>query len=104
MAVFLTRNSRLKYATLVVESNGTEDIEWFDLPRLPRAVPAASDTIYTVTASDSIDGLASDVYGDSILWDLIADINMMWELPQELVPNTIIRIPSKNRALGNLRG
>jgi nucleoid-associated protein YgaU len=89
---------------LIVGSNGTKDIEWFDLPRAPEVTPDATDTIYTVTSSDTIDGLADTLYGDPRLWDVIADVNLMRELPQEMTPNTIIRLPSRIRVTRDIRG
>lgn len=99
----LERHSRLRYSELYVASNGTENIEWFDLPRLPRNVPDATDMVYTVDSGDRIDSLAFKRFGDPILWDVIADINHLRELPQELVPNSLIRLPSRTRVLTELR-
>lgn len=99
----LDRNSRLRYSTLYEASNGTRDIQWFDMPKLPRNVPAATDKVYAIDAGDRIDGIAFREYGDPILWDVIADINNLRELPQELVPNSVVRLPSRTRVMTDLR-
>lgn len=104
MPIELQRYSRLRYATVYVASNGVRDIEWFDLPKLPRNVPAATDKVYAVDASDRIDSLAYRSYGDPIMWDVIAEINNLRELPQDLVPNSLIRLPSRTRVLTDIRG
>jgi nucleoid-associated protein YgaU len=95
--------SRLIDADLVIADNGTEDIEFWDLPMPKRFETAVDDTIYTVDNLDTIDTLAFRVYGDARPWDVIADANGFFILPLELKPGDQIRVPSLIRFLRQIR-
>lgn len=90
MAVTIPRNSRLQFVDLL----SVDDYEFWDLADLPEIPLQDGDFQYTVTSTDRIDTLANRFYGDPVLWWVIAVANGMELLPDDLVPDTVIRIPS----------
>ncbi len=103
IGVAVNEFSRLNYSTLLIASNGTDDIVFWDLPRPTAAEPAESDVIIPVEKLKRIDTLANEVYGDPTLWDVIAEANEMADLPTDMVPGEQIRIPAQSRVVTELR-
>lgn len=104
MSVVISENSRLNDAEWVVASNGTENIEFWDLPMAAQIKPADDDLLYRVDKTDRKDNIAWNQYRDPRLWDVIADINGMSLLPVDLKPGDLIRLPSYNRVVVSIRG
>lgn len=99
MAVDIYNLSRLVHADLVT----VDGVEFWDLPRLPGIPNATDDLLYEVTDSDRPDLLAQKRYGDSRLWDILAQVND-WNLPiLDLKSGDIIRMPSAARVTTKLR-
>ena len=48
---------------------------------------------YTVSAGETLESIASKIYGDPTQFWRIADINPQIKFPIDLVPGTVIRIP-----------
>jgi nucleoid-associated protein YgaU len=89
----ITTDSRYRTATLqtVTGSDGTTRQE-MRVP-FPRS-RVFSFTYYRIKASDRVDVLAHQNYGNGRLWWMIADANpeiLDWT---DLVPGTIIRVPN----------
>jgi len=103
MSVNVPVTSRLANTAWTKESNGTEDIEFWDLPIQEQIRTDPTDTILPVDKSWRIDGLASDFYGDPSLWDVIAETNGFRILPQDMKTGEKIRIPTYQRVLGEIR-
>jgi len=97
-------NSRLSKAELVRESDGTDQIEFWTLPTDIDVIPAADDELVQFDASVRIDAMAHFDLGDVILWDVIAALNGLRELPQDLKVGDVIRIPSQFRVTTEIRG
>lgn len=103
MPVQIDAYSRLNYSQLMKGSNGTREVEWWDLPFIRRIKPAPDDIIYTVTTHDRIDKLAYKYLGSPIFWDVIAETNGMRLLPMALRFGDKIRIPSQVRTVTSIR-
>lgn len=95
--------SRLRKTAWVVENNGTEDVEFWDLPVQPKIKPDPTDTIVAVDKSWRIDQIASDLYRDASLWDVIAETNGFRLLPQDMHVGEKIRLPTYQRVLSKIR-
>lgn len=52
---------------------------------------------HVVVEGDRLDLIAHSVYGDPALWHVIADANPELEVPEPLVPGTVLRIPGALR-------
>jgi nucleoid-associated protein YgaU len=48
---------------------------------------------YSVKIEDTLEGLATQIYGDPSLWWRIADLNPQIKFPLDLEPGMVIRIP-----------
>jgi nucleoid-associated protein YgaU len=48
---------------------------------------------YSVKVEDTLEGLATQIYGDPSLWWRIADLNPQIRFPLDLKPGMVIRIP-----------
>lgn len=48
---------------------------------------------YTVRSGETLESIASKIYGDPTQFWRIADINPQIKFPIDLVPGTVIRIP-----------
>ena len=48
---------------------------------------------YTVKINDTVESLASELFGDASLWWRIADVNPQIKFPLDLEPGMVIRIP-----------
>lgn len=103
MAIEIDTYSRLNYATLVKGSNGTKEVEWWDLPFIRRIGPAPDDTLLRVTSDARIDRLSYKNLGSPILWDVIAELNGFRLLPMALRFGDMIRIPSQIRTVTSIR-
>ena len=105
MPVITDRASRLSKVNTIILNNGTENIEFWDLPNNldVQVLPDGSDGITTFNANERIDTVAYNILGDVILWDVIAALNGLRELPQDLKPGDRIRIPSRLRVDSKIR-
>lgn len=95
MAIRVRPTSRLNFARLV--TLGTSNIECWEMPEYPVINEGQDDVIYQVQQEDRIDLLAERFYGNPELWWVIAIVNGMALLPNDLRPSSTIRIPSNNR-------
>ena len=98
MSVNVRTTSRLRYARL----SEIECVECWELPEYPEVEPSETDSLYTVARHDRIDLIASRFYGAADLWWVIALVNEMRLLPDDLVPNTNIRVPSPARVYNEI--
>ena len=48
---------------------------------------------YSVKIEDTLEGLATQIYGDPSLWWRITDLNPQIRFPLDLQPGMVIRIP-----------
>jgi len=103
VAVDVTEFSRLNYSTLLIASNGQDDIVFWDLPRPPEAEVAPSDQIVPIEKNKRIDTVANKYYGDPTMWDVIAEANELSDLPTQMIPGERIRVPSQARVVTELR-
>lgn len=91
MAVTITKNSRLRFASLLT----VDGYEFWDMLVLD-AIPVREDEIqYTVQQIDRVDTLAYKFYGDPVLWWVLAVANGLEILPTDLKVGSTIRVPSK---------
>jgi len=89
-SVKVRQRSRLRFYDFV-ELDEYEFWNNSDLPDIPIQI---DDELYQVKATDRIDLLAFDRYGDAVLWWVIAKANDI-DLPQtQLNEGDVIRIPS----------
>jgi len=102
-SVNITETSRLKNATLVEASNGSQNVVFWDLPVLPNVVPLSTDQIIDVPNNKRLDQISTDKYGTPHYWDLIAQANFFSLIPGDPRPGTKIRIPSLTRIVTTLR-
>lgn len=98
MAVTISTQSRLRFKELL-EVKG---VQFWELDELPTVPVSSSDLYYRVKQDDRIDLLATAFYSDPNLWWVIALANDLDLLPTNLIPNSIIRIPSPSYVLQNL--
>ncbi len=92
--VNLRSTSWLQFARLL----NIEGVVCWEATEFPVIEEADDDRIHTVGRMDRIDILA-DVYLESPLdWWMIATLNNLNLLPNDLYTNQTIRIPSQNRA------
>jgi len=103
MTIEIDPYSRLNFAQLMTGSDGTREVEWWDLPVIRKISPADSDTTLRVENHVRIDRLANDYLNSSILWDVIAEINGFRLLPMALRFGDMIRIPSQIRTMVSIR-
>lgn len=103
MPVTVYELSRLAKTDWVVASDGSQDVEFWDLPMHTQTKPAQDDLLYQVDKRDRIDQVAFNRYNDSRLWDVIADINGFATPPIDFVPGDTIRLPSYNRVILEIR-
>jgi len=92
MPVDLKPNSRMLDTALLVEG-GTE---YFDIWE-PIVFPVSEDdTVYKVTQTDlgRLDVIAYRYYNDPNLWWVIAHVNKIEDIFEEILPGTKLRIPS----------
>jgi len=93
MTVNRKASSRLRYSKL-----GTLDgVEHWELPEYPEILPASDDTIHEVKRTDRIDRISTLYYGSPDLWWIIAILNDMRLLPNDLAARAEIRIASPRR-------
>jgi len=102
-SITIPETSRLKNAELVVESNGSKDILFWDLPILPLVVPDPTDRIINTPNAVRLDQVSSDNYDTPHYWDLIAQANFFSLIPGDAKPGTKIRLPSLTRITTTLR-
>ena len=103
MPVTINELSRLRKANWVSLSNGSSNIEFWDLPMSKQTKPAQDDILYQIDLNDRIDNVSFRRYGDSMLWDVIADINNISIPPLDFKPGDAIRLPSFNRVVVEIR-
>lgn len=103
MSVTIYELSRLRKTDWVIESDGSKDVEFWDLPMNSQTKPARDDLLYQVDQRDRIDTVAFNRYGDARLWDVIADINEFSVPPIDFVPGDTIRLPSYQRVILEIR-
>lgn len=90
MATIVKKHSRLRF-TQILTIDGVEFWDMLDLP----VIPVQPDDIqYQVQTQDRIDTLAFKFYGDSVLWWVIAYVNGMELVPNDLNVGDNLRIPS----------
>ena len=80
---------RYKNALEVTENDGT----WFAADAIFDTTVRADDLFWTVRERDRLDTIAYRVYGDPLLWWVIAEYNKkFWIL--DLSVNEVLRLPS----------
>jgi hypothetical protein len=90
MAVSVNKHSRLRF-TQILTIDGVEFWDMLDLP----VIPIQPDDIqYQVQTQDRIDSLAFKFYGDPVLWWVIAYVNKLELVPNDLNVGAELRIPS----------
>jgi hypothetical protein len=99
------RNSRLSRVELITLNNGTEEIEFWELPdnTVVEVSAAGSDSIKTFNANERVDTVSHNALGDVVAWDVIAGLNELRELPQDLKPGDRIRVPTRPRLASEIR-
>jgi hypothetical protein len=90
MTVSVKNNSRLAFGELL-ELDGYEFWNLLELPVIPSQ---PDDTTYQIKTGDRIDLLAFTIYGNSILWWVLAVANGMEFLPTDFNVGRVIRVPS----------
>lgn len=90
MAIPVPKNSRLRFADLIV----VDGVEHWDLLQLADIPTQRDDLKYLVKTADRIDLLARRFYGDAVLWWVIALANGMEIVPTALNDGQVLRIPS----------
>jgi nucleoid-associated protein YgaU len=90
MTVRIKNNSRLFFSELFV----TAGVEYWGLPEYPDVEARDDDILHEVVEHDRIDKLASDYYGDPVLWWVIARANGLKLIPADLKVGSELRIPS----------
>jgi nucleoid-associated protein YgaU len=91
MSVRIPSGSRLKYSTLQV----ADGVEFWDIADYPTIPTSSLDTVYTVTATDRLDTLAYQFYGDPTLGWIIAVANNLDLMPTDLSPGMTLVIPAQ---------
>jgi hypothetical protein len=96
--ITLKKNSRLRFAQLLL----LDGVTFWNLLDMP-AMPTQPDDIqYQVLATDRIDTIANQFYGDPVLWWVIAAANNIEIVPTQLNAGQTLRIPSPRFVLGAL--
>ena len=90
MSVSLKKRSRLRFASLL----SADGYEFWDMLEFPTFPERPDDTVYRVRGGDRMDLIASNVYGDPILWWVIAVVNDLDLVPTDLKEGSILKIPS----------
>jgi len=103
VTVRIPTTSRLNRSVWTVSNNGTDDIEFWDLPIFKRVPVDPTDTIIPVDKYFRIDQIAADLYQDSALWDVIAEANGFRRLPQDMKVGDKIRLPTYQRVITTIR-
>lgn len=98
MNLSISKYTSLNFATYVK----SENIEFWTSPKYSDYVIRPDDMYYVVTASDRIDLLAYRFYGNAELWQFIAHVNNLYNLPSDLKPGLEIRIPSKQYVISEI--
>ena len=89
MPISVARKSRLRFKEFV----SVKGVEFWELDNLPTVPLSSADTYYRVDTQDRMDLPATAYYGDPNFWWVIAEANNL-DLPTDLQPGSIIRIPS----------
>jgi phage tail protein X len=90
MAATVRRLSRLRFYDLVF----VDEYEFWNLAELPEIPTQVDDKKIRVKATDRLDLLAYQYYGDAILWWVIAVANDIDLIQTQLNEGDVIRIPS----------
>lgn len=90
MSVRVRKDSRLKFAKLLV----VDGIEFWDRPRIPEIPPAKDDKIYAVEQGDRLDLIARKYLKNEFYDWILAHVNSLRALPNEVYEFREIRIPS----------
>lgn len=91
MAVRIAPRSRLQLVDLLT----VDGVEFWDLGVFEEIPVVEGEQRHQVLATDRIDLLAFDYYGDERLWPIIALANYLEDMPTELVVGMKLRIPSE---------
>jgi nucleoid-associated protein YgaU len=103
MPVEIRRRSRLAKATLVIASDGTKDVEFWDVALGEAVEPDGTDVLVTVSSTDRLDSIAQTAYGDPRLWDVIGVANGLEIPPLDVKVGDVLRIPGRERVEKVLR-
>ena len=80
-----------RYATCVLYVDGSE--EFIGTRQRIDTTPQPDDVFYTVVEGDRIDLIAYRCLGRADLWWIVCDYNDIF-FPLDLVPGTVLRLPS----------
>jgi len=92
MPLTTARNSRLRFAQNVI----VDGVEYWDRVTYPDIVVRQDDTYYIVKPYDTLASIADKAYGDPVLQWVLAIANDMDVWPTDLIPESVLRVPSKS--------
>lgn len=90
MSVRIVGKSRLILGDLLL----VDGVEFYDTIEYPTIQEQADDTTYEWKAGDRIDLVARRIYGDPVLWWVLAVANDIELVPVDLEEGTLLRVPS----------
>lgn len=91
-------NSRYRFADSQYTEDAQSNVEFVHRMRSTVLHPELETFNYTVRAGDTMESLAYKFYNDGDKWYAIADANPPLFWPLDLLPGTVIRVPSKSVA------
>lgn len=89
---YMRTESRLLFSMPIID----QGVEYMDMEEGIDKTRSSDDVFHTVSENDRIDILAWRYLGDARHWWVIAEYNDI-EMPLELEPGTVLRIPSRKR-------
>jgi len=98
MTIKRKTSSRLNYSRLITLGG----VEHWELPEYPEVLPANDDIIHEVKRTDRIDMISNAYYDTPDLWWVIAVLNNMRLLPNDLAARAEIRIASPRRVFAKI--
>jgi nucleoid-associated protein YgaU len=90
MSVSVQNHSRLNFADLLTQ----DGFEFWDTLFITGIAEQSDDVRYTVRGGDRLDQIAYKMYGDPVLWWVLAVANDIELVPADVSEGQILRIPS----------
>ena len=68
------------------------EVVFWERPEIPDIPPTDLDVIYALHVEDRIDNMAGSIYGDNVLWWVLAQVNNIRLPPLQMNPGYLFRL------------
>jgi len=80
------------------------EVVFWEMPELPDIAPTAFDVIHALNIADRIDNMSSGIYGDPVLWWVLALANNIRLQPLQMNPGYLFRLVDGGEVRRTIRG